>query len=445
MGTPLEDIQPDSVEAEIVDLSAHVLETVRSVLGSDAEEAAGDFRHLLGRIRKLIQRKASFEASKGETRDLLAEVLFSRLSRSFRTFYQNAEVGGDPLRAAEFLLGSVLTGAALSDFANVMDRVITEEVVPDYHLAGRADFISLEELFQLLSAGKHTGMLTLESKRQKLDLHFLDGLIAFIDPQRLDRRVLPGKRPGSWREVSEELCDRVNEGRTARGLPILLGLLEEGFLKPETVKTYLRSFGAELIYEFLLDPDDCAFRYKAITEIPDFVQEHHAGLPVMPVLLEGHKRIDDWRRIRRVFPDLHEQIVPAPDLFRKIAELPLAPIELKVLSLLTGKTSFVDVQAGVGLSRFDLGLMLVHFASDGILEPPGGKESLFDDAMSTEESLEAATEALEMIESMDSIPDSLDAVFGDEEEGFGLGYVKAARKDKRSEKRAERRGKRSGK
>ncbi len=445
MGTPLEDIQPDSVEAEIVDLSAHVLETVRSVLGSNAEEAAEDFRHLLGRIRKLIQRKASFEASKGETRDLLAEVLFSRLSRSFRTFYKNAEVGGDPLRAAEFLLGSVLTGAALSDFANVMDRVITEEVVPDYHLAGRADFISLEELLQLLSAGKHTGVLTLESKRQKLDLHFLDGLIAFIDPQRLDRRVLPGKRPGSWREVSEELCDRVNEGRTARGKPILLGLLEEGFLKPETVKTYLRSFGAELIYEFLLDPDDCAFRYKAIKEIPDFVQEHHAGLPVMPVLLEGHKRIDDWRRIRRVFPDLHEQIVPAPDLFRRIAELPLAPIELKVLSLLTGKTSFMDVQAGVGLSRFDLGLMLVHFASDGILEPPGGKDSLFDDAMSAEESLEAATEALEMIESMDSIPDSLDAVFGEEEEGFGLGYVKAARKEKRAEKRAGRRGKRSGK
>ncbi len=420
----------DAKAARVVDLSVQILETVQAMVTGKREEAEKDYLHLMDRVRDLFRRKVRFEATPGETRDLMAEVLFSRLRKGYAEFFDRARFDRDPMKAAEFLLGGVLSAAAIADFGRVVDKVLTEEAVPDFDFAGRSAFITLEELLQLLSAGKHSGVLLLEDQKDRLDLWMRNGSVAFIDPHRLKQRLIHGQGQTKWREIPKDLHEIVNEARTVEGRPILLSLLEQGFLKEGEIKTQLRTTGAEWVYDFLQDTKDCAFRYTAQAELPDFVTKFDAGLPVMPLLLEGHKRIDDWKRIQRVFPDMDQEIVPSPDLFARIAEMCLDAIEIKVLSLLDGKKSFRTIQAAVGLDDFNLGMMLVRFACEGILEPPGGPESLFEDAegMSAEESLVAAAEALDVNESLEAIPDSLDAVFGNEEEGFGLGYLKAARK-----------------
>jgi hypothetical protein len=149
----------------------------------------------------------------------------------------------------------------------------------------------------------------------------------------------------------------------------------------------------------------------------------------MPVLLEGHKRIDDWRRIQRVFPDLDRPIQPTEDMFSRIAEMSLDVVEIKSLTLVDGTNSFRDIANATGLNNFDLGMLLVAFARDGVIVPPGGQESLFDDYLSSHESIEAAADALDANETLESIPESLDEFFGSDDEGFGLGLTKAARKD----------------
>ncbi len=426
------DLDAGSKEGRIVDLSVQILETVEKMVTGTSEEAEKDYEHLLERVRDLFQRKVRFESTPGETRDLLAEVLFSRLRKGYAEFYARARLDHDPTKAAEFLLGNVLAASAIAEFGRIVDRVLTEEAVPDFDFAGRSGFITLDELLQLLGAGKHTGRLVLEKPSRRLDLWLKDGLIAFVDPLRLNQRLIHGKGQTKWREIPQELYDEANELRTAEDRPIFLTLVERGFLKEDEVKTQQRTTGADWIYDFLMAPKDCAFRYTACNEVPDYVVRFHAGLPVMPILLEGHKRIDDWKRIQRVFPDLDEAIEPAPDLLARIAETSLDAVEIKVLSLLDGKNGFRAIQEAVGLDDFNLGMMLVRFASDGILIPPGGPDSLFEDSdLSLEESLEAAAQALDVNESLESIPESLDAVFGEDEEGFGLGYLRAARKDRR--------------
>jgi hypothetical protein len=309
----LDFLDSESPEEQAVDFSAAVLETVQSILLENGE-AEEDFRHLLRRVKDLVLRRQNFEATRGETRDLIAEVLFSRLQRAFALFLRTAGVAGDGRAASEFVLGNLLTGAALADFARVFDQAVLETAVPrDFHLAGRADFISMDELLQLLSAGKHTGLLNVERADTQLDIYLGKGTVAFVDPHWLMQRLFrdPTQMAG-FREVAQDSLDLANAARTAEGKPIALTLLEGGFFKPETFREQHRDFEVEMLYQFLMDTHEARFSYRACEQLPDFAEEHHAGLPIMPLLLESHRRIDDWRRIRRVLPDLEEPLTPAP-------------------------------------------------------------------------------------------------------------------------------------
>ncbi|MCB9890372.1 MAG: DUF4388 domain-containing protein, partial [Planctomycetes bacterium] len=300
----------------------------------------------------------------------------------------------------------------------------------DYHLAGRADFISMDELLQLLASGKHTGQLSLQNPEARLDIWFKNGLIAFIDPHCLRQRLIQGRGLNRWREIPPDLLLEANEIRGTNGTPVLLTLHERGFLKSDELRDQLRNLGFEQIYAYLQDGKHCAFGYTAMETLPAFVEEHHCGMPVTPLLLEGHKRIDDWRRIQRVFPDLDAPIEPTPDMYMKIGQLSLDVVEIKALTLVDGINSFRDVASQTGLNNFDLGMMLCGFARDGVIVPPGGTDALFDDEeLSLEESMDAAALALDANEALDAIPDSLDHVFGSDDDGFGLGFTKAARKD----------------
>ena len=415
-------------EAEAVDFSAAILETVQSIL-LDNGEAEEDFRHLLNRVKDLVLRRQNFEATKGETRDLIAEVLFSRLQRAFSLFLGTAGVSGDGRKAAEFVLGNLLTGAALADFARVFDRAVLETAVPrDFHLAGRADFISMDDLLQLLSSGKHTGLLNVERPDSQLDIYLDKGLVAFIDPHWLMQRLFrdPSQMAG-YREVSQEVIDAANAARTTEGTPIALTLLEHGYFKQADFREQHRDFELEMLYQFLADTREARFSYKACDKLPDFADRYHAGLPMMPLLLESHRRMDDWRRIRRVLPDLDEELTPAPDLFARIGDMSLGVIEIKVLTLVNNESSFRQIAETVGLGYFDLGMMIVRFANQGILEPPGGQDTLFEDLEDLEASLELAAEVLDQNrEPEDSVADDLNAIFGegDDAGGLGLGFLK---------------------
>ena len=422
-------ISADSNSAKVVDLSTRILETVKSMVSGSQRETEADFGHLLDRVKDLFCRRHSLTAQGGETKDMLTEVLFGRVTRGFTEFYENADISGDPRKAAEFLLGTVLTGAALAEFAHVIDSVLMEEGAPkDFHLAGRADFISMDELLQLLAAGKHTGQLSLQNPEARLDIWFKDGLIAFIDPHCLNQRLIPGRGLTRWREIPQDLLNEANEIRSTEGTPVLLTLHERGFLKADELTEQLRNLGFEKIFGYLQDGKHCAFGYTATEDLPSYVTDYHCGMPVTPLLLEGHKRIDDWRRILRVFPELDAPILPTEDMFMKIGQLSLDVVEIKALTLVDGMNSFRDIAGQTGLNNFDLGMMLCAFARDGVIVPPGGREALFEEEeLSLEESMDAAALALDANEAMDSIPDSLDQVFGTDDDGFGLGFTKAAR------------------
>ena len=394
------------------DLKQRVCALIESLVFDSREEANEAFEHMLARASDLVRRKLAMEGTKSETRDLVGEVLFTRLRRAFREFL-STDAAADEIKCAEWVMGLLYSSSALQEFASALDRAILETSRPlDYSFAGRADFISLEEVLQLLGSGNYTGSLGIEKDDNRLDIYMAKGEIVFLDPHHLVRRVLPGQDAMSYREIPEDLLRKAEALHAKKELPLVMGLVELGFFRPNEIPEMVRMFGLEVLYEFLRDPGACSFFYRKLEELPDFASKHGLDLAVTPILLECSKQVDDWRTMLKAFPDPTVAIEPAPDMFAKIDNMDLGVVEIKLLAMINGENSPKDLAPAIGLPLVDVYQALIRFARDGVLVAPGGVESLHDVSFSVEESMERAFEALDANDDKLQVQNALDAALG---------------------------------
>ena len=68
------------------DLKVRICELVDSLVSGDEEQAGAHLESFLLKANELVRRKRAFEGTKHETRDLLGELLFTRLRRGMRRF-----------------------------------------------------------------------------------------------------------------------------------------------------------------------------------------------------------------------------------------------------------------------------------------------------------------------------------------------------------------------
>jgi hypothetical protein len=414
--------------AEAQELTARIGRIVESVIARKAEEAERDFTHVLGRVRELVLRKQSMKGTKSETRDLIGELVFSRFRRSFRTFLHSPEAR-EEIRVAEWVLGAVAGSSTLQELAVAVDRAILEGVGPrDFSFAGRSDFISLEEVMQMLGAGKHTGRLSIEKQDNRLDLYIQRGQITFLDPHHLVRRVMPGQSPMQYREISSEQLQLAESRRAQDGMPVLLALADAGAFKDLDLRSTMRQLGGEVLLDFLRDQDKSNFHYTRLDELPEFAVEYDLRLGITPVLLEISKKLDDWRTLVSVFPDMHQPIEPMPDMLARISGLNLGVLEIKLLTMINGENSPVALTEMTGLPLTEVYQHLVAFAREGAVVVPGGAERLEELTLSVEESLQEAFEALDENDDELALSSALDKVLGDEDgdSGFSLDFLKTS-------------------
>ena len=146
-----QDINAEGEVQLAADLKERVCALVDSLVQEDSSSAE-HFEALLTRATELWRRKQAMEGTKSETRDLLGEILFSRLRAAFRDFHDQDDVAIE-IRAAEWVMGTLFAGSTLAEFARALDRAMLESSRPkDFSFAGRADFISLEGVLQNFSS-----------------------------------------------------------------------------------------------------------------------------------------------------------------------------------------------------------------------------------------------------------------------------------------------------
>lgn len=403
-------------DAELAaDLQARVEAMIQALVHGERDAANEAFEHMLTRAVELFKRKQAMEGTKSETRDLIGEVMFTRLRKAFRQFLGTNDAA-DEIKCAEWTMGLLYSGSALHEFAAAIDRAILETSRPmDYSFAGRADFISVEEVLQLLGSGRYSGMLGIEKDDNRLDIYLDRGKIVFFDPHHLVRRIIPGKDELSYREVSAELMRQAETMHSTRNIPLVVGLTELGLFGAKETAELVRSFGLEVLFDFLREFGACSFFYRKLEKLPDFTKKCKLSLAVTPILLECSKQVDDWQTMLKVFPDPSAAIEPVPDMFQKIDDMDLSVVEIRLLAMINGDSSPKDLAPAIGLPLVDVYQALIGFARDGVLVAPGGLESLHEVSFSVEESLERAFEALDANDDHLQMQNALDAALGVEE------------------------------
>ncbi|MBL8729861.1 MAG: DUF4388 domain-containing protein [Planctomycetes bacterium] len=410
-------------------LEAGIRALVQALVQKDEEQYESEFVHLLARVRELVERKLRMEGTKTDTRDFLGELLFTRLRRGMHLFLKS-EDSVTSMRAAEWVMGALFSVTTLSEFAKAFDQALlrSDSTAKDFNFAGRTDFISVEEVLQMLSSGKHLGCLSLEKGDNRVDIYLKDGRIFFLDPHHMIRRVLPGDSM-RYREIPEAAITEAEQRRAKEGTPILLALQEKGVFRQEEMREVMRLFGKEVMFDFMRESEPYAFYYRKLPALPAYAENNDLRLGVTSLLLEGSKLLDDWTQMLKAFPNPDAAIEPKSDMFVRMGDVALGVMEIKLLSQINGDTSPRALVHGLGLPLFDVYTLLLKLSKDGILAAPGGDQALSGITLSVEESMQEAMAALDANDDAEQRRSAIDRVFGDgddEEDGGKQGGAGSA-------------------
>ena len=412
---------PTKTPAEFAaELKASIGALIDGLVNKSDEVYEAEFVNMQTRVRELVERKLRMDGTKTDTRDFLGELLFTRMRRGMHLFLRS-EDEVTALRAAEWVMGVLFSVTTLSEFAKAFDQTLIRSTsgARDFNFAGRTDFISVEEVLQMLSSGKHLGCLSLEKGDNRLDVYLRDGRVWFLDPHHMIRRVLPGDSM-RHREIPEALITEAESVRAREGVPVLLTLSDKGVFRKEELRDVMRTFGKEVLFDFMREQEPYAFYYRKLTKLPQFAEAWDQRLGVTSILLEGSKLLDDWKQMLQVFPNPDAPLEPRADMYARMGDVALGVLEIKLLSQINGDTTPRSLVAALGLPLFAVYQLLIRLSGEGILSSTGDASAvqslgIVPTAKSVQASMQEAFAALDANDDAEQRRSALDAVLGADE------------------------------
>jgi len=166
-------------------------------------------------------------------------------------------------------------------------------------LAGNLRTMDLPEVLQWIASSRKTGNLHLERRSVQKRIYFQAGAIYTSwsnDPRESLGQILVRERL-----VSEEQLFKAMLSCEQKGGLLGVFLVADGIVSEEDIRRSLRIKTEESIYDLFLWPEG-KFEFKdGETAGDDLIP---IELDVTSAIMEGVRRVDEWGRIRTVFPTM---------------------------------------------------------------------------------------------------------------------------------------------
>jgi CheY-like chemotaxis protein len=232
-------------------------------------------------------------------------------------------------------------------------------------LAGDISVISIAEVLQMLQMQRQNGSLEVTSREQRVTLHVREGNVDLAASRGLPEEFLLGRYLVRDRVLTRENLEHVLE--QGDGSERLLGerLVDAGLATPDQIRTALVVQTSELVYEVVRwNKGRFAFR---VGDLSATAAAAKLGLSVGGLVMEGFRRVDEWRMIEGTF-DFDEVLYRDEGAIQRLTnDSQLTPQERAVLSAIDGERTVREVVDEVSGSSFELCKVLYQFLNSRLV------------------------------------------------------------------------------
>ena len=235
-------------------------------------------------------------------------------------------------------------------------------------LKGELSTMSLEDILQWLAVGKKTGVLELRGVLHTKRISFHDGKITSVwssDPREYLGQYLLASGRITEEQLREALATQEDENQ-------LLGriLINRQLVTEAEIRKIVQLKVEEAIFDtFLWELGSFEFHDGA----PSHQKSMLLSLEVTGIVLEGARRMDEWKRIRKSLKG-NDAVLGA--ISEAIAEnLPLAAEDADILARLDGVKTLDQILIEMRAPEFKVNKLLFDLVEKGLVRvaDPGGK------------------------------------------------------------------------
>jgi len=226
---------------------------------------------------------------------------------------------------------------------------------PAAALAGDLAVVSIADVLLLLQDRGYTGTVNLAQGRAQMDIHLGQGRVEFAGAHGVAEEFLLGGFLVRGGHLSQETLAAALEKRKSDGAGELLGayLCGRGLLAPAALRKAMARQTSALIFESLRWGSG-RFTFRPLRELPPAAREASLSLAVDGLILEGLRRVEEWRVIEQEIGDFDMTFVRNEDKLGSFGRGQLLREEATIAELVNGRNTVRDLIAISKMGSYDV-------------------------------------------------------------------------------------------
>jgi hypothetical protein len=267
---------------------------------------------------------------------------------------------------ARLNIASAITGAitpeAMLGLSSMLKSLESTEGTRQV-LSGDISVISIAEVLQLLELQYQSGTLLVATRGCEVTLYVQGGNISLARSHGLRDEFLLGRYLVEASVISRETLESVLKDNTSRR-PIGERLMELGLATEPQVRAALERQTSELVYELVRwQAGRFAFEVGGSDET---ARQVALKLPITALLMEGFRRVDEWRLIEGTF-DFDEILYRDELAIDRLARTDLTHQERLVLAAIDGEKTVREIVEQAKGNSFELCKILYQFLNSRLV------------------------------------------------------------------------------
>jgi CheY-like chemotaxis protein len=229
--------------------------------------------------------------------------------------------------------------------------------IPRVGLSGDIGVIPIGAVLQLLQIEAQSGILVVSDGKTEITIVIRQGLIDLVQALGAGSEFRLGRYFVELGLVAPEEIDRMLRDQHLAATPTLdrklIGdlLVDSGCVTPDQLHDALERQSSELVYDLLRWPGG---RFEFRPEPPPRLAESaRLGLPVASVVMEGFRRVDEWRLVESGLGSFDAVLLADPSAVETVVVDRLDKSERRLLEMVDGESTVREIIEQSHMSSFD--------------------------------------------------------------------------------------------